>query len=281
MRTKLLFATITMLIASFGCFASSNINTRSTEESWTQEQNDEFYQTCNKKLDILYYTLNNIYETTLSYSKMPEYDAIMGDFDELLQITQLIHYNLDVLYSDGSFDYEPARDQMLYEITLIEVQIASLESELYEYIAAYNTTAKENLEAKLQELTDIYNKTREYIETECPDVADNYADDLESIYAKLQELSNSIESTNEFPDDTATNLEITAQDIEDLLETLKEEARIAQENATSSIIDIDCNAMSGTVQIFTLDGRPVAKPIKGQVNIFRFSNGTTLKAFVK
>lgn len=147
----------------------------------------------------------------------------------------------------------------------------------YDDKKATNEAAYERLNAQLSEVQDKLDAAEKKISEEYEVVADQFVAQIKSIQGNIDALAESVQAqyeAMELNDESTVDTKSIETAIEEMLEKA-EEAFIA-----SGIdgVTAGCNA---DVRIFTLSGTEVEAPVKGQVNIFRYSDGTVKKQYIK
>lgn len=147
----------------------------------------------------------------------------------------------------------------------------------YDDKKAANEAAYERLNAQLSEVQDKLDAAEKKISEEYEVVADQFVAQIKSIQGNIDALAESVQAqyeAMELNDESTVDTKSIETAIEEMLEKA-EEAFIA-----SGIdgVTAGCNA---DVRIFTLSGTEVEAPVKGQVNIFRYSDGTVKKQYIK
>lgn len=147
----------------------------------------------------------------------------------------------------------------------------------YDDKKAANEAAYERLNAQLSEVQDKLDAAEKKISEEYEVVAAQFASQIDSIQGNIDALSESVRAQYEAMElnDEST---VDTKSIETAIEEMLKEAEEAFIASGIDGVSADGNA---DVRIFTLSGTEVEAPVKGQVNIFRYSDGTVKKQYIK
>ena len=140
-----------------------------------------------------------------------------------------------------------------------------------------NETAYKRLTDEFAALQTRFDEVKKIIDTECNLVAAQFAG-IEAniqydINKKKDELKNMYENI-----ELDENSTLDLQTIKDAIEQLLVDAKAAQE--TAGIYSISALTRDG-VSVYTLEGNKVDTPVKGNVYIVRYADGTIKKVFVR
>ena len=181
-------------------------------------------------------------------------------------------------YEAGNLTVESTVDtESLSASVKAVVADAEAAQKAYDDKKATNEAAYERLNAQLSEVQDKLDAAEKKISEEYEVVADQFVAQIKSIQGNIDALAESVQAqyeAMELNDESTVDTKSIETAIEEMLEKA-EEAFIA-----SGIdgVTAGCNA---DVRIFTLSGTEVEAPVKGQVNIFRYSDGTVKKQYIK
>lgn len=147
----------------------------------------------------------------------------------------------------------------------------------YDDKKAANEAAYERLNAQLSEVQDKLDAAEKKISEEYEVVAAQFASQIDSIQGNIDALTESVRAQYEAMElnDEST---VDTKSIETAIEEMLKEAEEAFIASGIDGVSADGNA---DVRIFTLSGTEVEAPVKGQVNIFRYSDGTVKKQYIK
>ena len=140
-----------------------------------------------------------------------------------------------------------------------------------------NETAYKRLTDEIAAVQTRFDEVKKIIDTECNLVAAQFAG-IEAniqydINKKKDELKNMYENI-----ELDENSTLDLQTIKDAIEQLLVDAKAAQE--TAGIYSISALTRDG-VSVYTLEGNKVDTPVKGNVYIVRYADGTIKKVFVR
>lgn len=140
-----------------------------------------------------------------------------------------------------------------------------------------NETAYKRLTDEIAAIQTRFDEVKKIIDTECNLVAAQFAG-IEAniqydINKKKDELKNMYENI-----ELDENSTLDLQTIKDAIEQLLVDAKAAQE--TAGIYSISALTRDG-VSVYTLEGNKVDNPVKGNVYIVRYADGTIKKVFVR
>ena len=199
--------------------------------------------------------------------------------DIVAEDVENVQNEIDALKDEITLAYEQDRLSTKFwsDLALVKMHIEELLKKA-ENCNAENEMAYENLIAQLEEVKQVYDTTRETIETECPDVAANYVQPLEDILQQIEEWAHNLEDAYRSGQLLKGEGPESLQPIVDALNALLEEARNAQ--IAVGIHHITTDNASDT-DVFSTNGARYTAPRKGQVNIIRKPDGTVSKVFVK
>lgn len=199
--------------------------------------------------------------------------------DIVAEDVENVQHEIDALKDEITLAYEQDRLSTKFwsDLALVKMHIEELLKKA-ENCNAENNMAYENLIAQLEEVKQVYDTTRETIETECPDVAANYVQPLEDILQQIEEWAHNLEDAYRSGQLLKGEGPESLLPIVDALNALLEEARNAQ--IAVGIHHITTDNASDT-DVFSTNGARYTAPRKGQVNIIRKPDGTVSKVFVK
>ena len=140
-----------------------------------------------------------------------------------------------------------------------------------------NEAANKRLTDEIAAIQTRFDEVKKIIDTECNLVAAQFAG-IEAniqydINKKKDELKNMYENI-----ELDENSTLDLQTIKDAIEQLLVDAKAAQE--TAGIYSISALTRDG-VSVYTLEGNKVDTPVKGNVYIVRYADGTIKKVFVR
>lgn len=179
-------------------------------------------------------------------------------------------------------DYAGADESKGYETRGAEL-VDSIIANNFKYLE-YETDASRlnkavyaDLTKVLKALTSEYNSAKRKINSECPDVATDFADELSAIKACIDSIDAEVDSlyenvllTEEY---TIDSEKISAQ-----ISALVDEAIKAQADFEAAGIDgVADDADTGGCTYYSVSGKRLTAPIEGQISIVKYSNGKVKK----
>ena len=168
------------------------------------------------------------------------------------------------------------------ETMIAEAKAAQEAFDAEEAKKAANEEAYARLSAEIALVQKALNEANDTISEKCPDVASDFTNKIDSIQAVITELNDSIETAYEAVELNEES-EIDTESIVAAIEALIAEAKEAQKEyeISSGIFGIEMSGDNKIVGIYTISGTKVHTPTKGQINIFKFADGSVKKCFVK
>ena len=183
----------------------------------------------------------------------------------------------------GLYDEVKLTAESQIDATAIE---AGIEKVLADAAAALATeeAKKANEEAYIRLTADIaavqakLDAAKTTIETDYADVAEQFTADIAALQEDIDSISNEVKGLYDEVKLTAES-QIDATAIEAGIEKVLADAKKAHEG--SSIAGVKGPEGAELLGIYTVSGKRVAAPLKGQVNIFKYSDGTVKKFYMK
>lgn len=168
------------------------------------------------------------------------------------------------------------------ETMIAEAKAAQEAFDADEAKKAANEEAYTRLSAEIAKAQKALDEANDTIAEKCPDVASDFTNKIDSIQAIITELNDSIETAYEAVELNEES-EIDTESILAGIEALIAEAKEAQKEyeISSGIFGIEMSGDNKIVGIYTISGTKVHTPTKGQINIFKFADGSVKKCFVK
>ena len=242
-------------------------------EQTQKADNEAAYSRLNNQLDLVQVELNSAKKSV--QRNYPDVAAKFEDKFAQLQ-TQLdeLKQQLDASYREGILNAESTIDtSVLSETISTLLDEAASEQKQYEKKVLDNETGYQNLMKQLEKLQNVLDEAIETINTECPDVAENYK-------SYQQQLQESIDMTRQQIEELYDAMQLDAESvletadfeaaIKNMVDHAKKETGIDEVLTDSDQIDV----------VYTLQGKRVSAPVKGW-NIVKMKNGTTRKVYVK
>ena len=179
-------------------------------------------------------------------------------------------------YEATELTAESAIDGAAIEAAISEmVEAAVAAQEAYEA----NEEAYARLSEDIAELQAKLDAAEEQIAEECPDVADRFTETLEALQADIDSISEEVEAQYEAIELTAESA-IDGTEIEAAIEKAIEDAIEAQKEF-SGIDSVLMDVENGKAKIYSISGQLLDAPVKGQVNIFKYTDGRVVKFYMK
>ena len=183
----------------------------------------------------------------------------------------------------GLYDEVKLTAESQIDATAIE---AGIEKVLADAAAALATeeAKKANEEAYTRLTADIaavqakLDAAKTTIETDYAEVAEQFMADIAALQEDVDSISNEVKGLYDEVKLTAES-QIDATAIEAGIEKVLADAKKAHEG--SSIAGVKGPEGAELLGIYTVSGKRVAAPLKGQVNIFKYSDGTVKKFYMK
>ena len=183
----------------------------------------------------------------------------------------------------GLYDEVKLTAESQIDTTAIE---AGIEKVLADAAAALATeeAKKANEEAYTRLTADIaavqakLDVAKTTIETDYAEVAEQFTADIAALQEDIDSISNEVKGLYDEVKLTAES-QIDATAIETGIEKVLADAKKAHEG--SSIAGVKGPEGAELLGIYTVSGKRVAAPLKGQVNIFKYSDGTVKKFYMK
>ena len=183
----------------------------------------------------------------------------------------------------GLYDEVKLTAESQIDATAIE---AGIEKVLADAAAALATeeAKKANEEAYTRLTADIaavqakLDVAKTTIETDYAEVAEQFTADIAALQEDIDSISNEVKGLYDEVKLTAES-QIDATAIETGIEKVLADAKKAHEG--SSIAGVKGPEGAELLGIYTVSGKRVAAPLKGQVNIFKYSDGTVKKFYMK
>lgn len=142
-----------------------------------------------------------------------------------------------------------------------------------------NETANTRLGAAIADVQAKLNAAKTTIVTDCPAVVNHYVPVISDIIQEHINLkTDSVKAKYDAVELTAeSTVDLTS--IETAIAQMVTDAKAEQKSVSTGIYGII--STDANVQIFSISGERLTAPVKGAINIIKFSNGQTKKIFVK
>ena len=171
-------------------------------------------------------------------------------------------------------------DEVLAPVVEIDTAIV----DMVEMVLDYQQKVTANEEAYTRLTADIaavqakLDAAKTTIETDYAEVAEQFTADIAALQEDIDSISNEVKDLYDEVKLTAES-QIDATAIEAGIEKVLADAKKAQEG--SSIAGVKGPEGAELLGIYTVSGKRVAAPLKGQVNIFKYSDGAVKKFYMK
>ena len=171
-------------------------------------------------------------------------------------------------------------DEVLAPVVEIDTAIV----DMVEMVLDYQQKVTANEEAYTRLTADIaavqakLDAAKTTIETDYAEVAEQFTADIAALQEDIDSISNEVKDLYDEVKRTAES-QIDATAIEAGIEKVLADAKKAHEG--SSIAGVKGPEGAELLGIYTVSGKRVAAPLKGQVNIFKYSDGTVKKFYMK
>lgn len=171
-------------------------------------------------------------------------------------------------------------DEVLAPVVEIDTAIV----DMVEMVLDYQQKVTANEEAYTRLTADIaavqakLDAAKTTIETDYAEVAEQFTADIAALQEDIDSISNEVKDLYDEEKLTAES-QIDATAIEAGIEKVLADAKKAHEG--SSIAGVKGPEGAELLGIYTVSGKRVAAPLKGQVNIFKYSDGTVKKFYMK
>ncbi len=142
-----------------------------------------------------------------------------------------------------------------------------------------NEAANTKLTAAIAAVQAKLNAAKTTIVTDCPAVVNHYVPVISDIIQEHINLkTDSVKAKYDAVELTAeSTVDLTS--IETAIAQMVTDAKAEQKSVSTGIYGII--STDANVQIFSISGERLTAPVKGAINIIKFSNGQTKKIFVK
>ena len=171
-------------------------------------------------------------------------------------------------------------DEVLAPVVEIDTAIV----DMVEMVLDYQQKVTANEEAYTRLTADIaavqakLDAAKTTIETDYAEVAEQFTADIAALQEDIDSISNEVKGLYDEVKLTAES-QIDATAIETGIEKVLADAKKAHEG--SNIAGVKGPEGAELLGIYTVSGKRVAAPLKGQVNIFKYSDGTVKKFYMK
>lgn len=211
-------------------------------------------------------------------------EMFKSEADSIQEVITEIKEKVDSTYAVVGLNEESEVDSasVLASITTMIAEAKDAQ-EAFDAKKTANEEAYARLSAEITKVQKALDEANDTIKEKCPDVASDFTNKIDSIQAIITDLKDSIDTAYEAIELNEES-EIDTESILAGIEVLIAEAKEAQKEFEIS------SGISGTemskdenkiVGIYTISGTKVHTPTKGQINIFKFADGSVKKYLVK
>ena len=171
-------------------------------------------------------------------------------------------------------------DEVLAPVVEIDTAIVDMVEMVLDYQqkVTANEEAYTRLPADIAAVQAKLDAAKTTIETDYAEVAEQFTADIAALQEDIDSISNEVKDLYDEVKLTAES-QIDATAIEAGIEKVLADAKKAHEG--SSIAGVKGPEGAELLGIYTVSGKRVAAPLKGQVNIFKYSDGTVKKFYMK
>ncbi len=171
-------------------------------------------------------------------------------------------------------------DEVLAPVVEIDTAIVDMVEMLLDYQqkVTANEEAYTRLTADIAAVQAKLDAAKTTIETDYAEVAEQFTADIAALQEDIDSISNEVKDLYDEVKLTAES-QIDATAIEAGIEKVLADAKKAHEG--SSIAGVKGPEGAELLGIYTVSGKRVAAPLKGQVNIFKYSDGAVKKFYMK
>jgi len=168
-------------------------------------------------------------------------------------------------------------DEVLAPVVEIDTAIVDMVEDYQQKVTA-NEEAYTRLTADIAAVQAKLDAAKTTIETDYAEVAEQFTADIAALQEDIDSISNEVKDLYDEVKLTAES-QIDATAIEAGIEKVLADAKKAHEG--SSIAGVKGPEGAELLGIYTVSGKRVATPLKGQVNIFKYSDGAVKKFYMK
>lgn len=163
-----------------------------------------------------------------------------------------------------------------------DAKSAQAEYEANEAKVAANEEAYARLRSEIAGLRTSLSAATDTIAEKCPDVSARFTVSLYSIQQRIDAVADSVDIEYAAVRLTSESV-IGSESIQAAIDELVRQAKKAQEefDITNGVSGVDADAGRVEFKVYNLGGTELPAPKKGAVNVFRYSDGTVKKVYVR
>jgi hypothetical protein len=206
------------------------------------------------------------------------YEDYVDDLKDIQDRIDALTDDLDTKYGEGALTEESNYDEeiasILDDLKALQDAADKAENEYLDKKAA-NQRGYDRLNGEIDEVQKVYDEVKDYLDEE--QIWDEYFSEMKDIQNSIDDLSDEVKNrydNMELTDDSRIDSE--KQQILDRLNELKKKAE-----ETVGIVVVRAGKPAADVTYFDMNGKRIEMPLKGQMIIVKYADGTTKKALVK
>ena len=217
-------------------------------------------------------------KTTIETDYAEVAEQFTADIAALQEDIDSISNEVKGLYDEVKLTAESQIDATAIEAEIEKVLADAAAALATEEAKKANEEAYTRLTADIAAVQAKLDAAKTTIETDYADVAEQFTADIAALQEDIDSISNEVKGLYDEVKLTAES-QIDATAIEAGIEKVLADAKKAHEG--SSIAGVKGPEGAELLGIYTVSGKRVAAPLKGQVNIFKYSDGTVKKFYMK
>ena len=217
-------------------------------------------------------------KTTIETDYAEVAEQFMADIVALQEDVDSISNEVKGLYDEVKLTAESQIDATAIEAGIEKVLADAAAALATEEAKKANEEAYTRLTADIAAVQAKLDAAKTTIETDYAEVAEQFMADIVALQEDVDSISNEVKGLYDEVKLTAES-QIDATAIEAGIEKVLADAKKAHEG--SSIAGVKGPEGAELLGIYTVSGKRVAAPLKGQVNIFKYSDGTVKKFYMK
>ena len=217
-------------------------------------------------------------KTTIETDYAEVAEQFTADIAALQEDVDSISNGVKGLYDEVKLTVESQIDATAIEAGIEKVLADAAAALATEEAKKANEEAYTRLTADITAVQAKLDAAKTTIETDYAEVAEQFTADIAALQEDIDSISNEVKGLYDEVKLTAES-QIDATAIEAGIEKVLADAKKAHEG--SSIAGVKGPEGAELLGIYTVSGKRVAAPLKGQVNIFKYSDGAVKKFYMK
>ena len=217
-------------------------------------------------------------KTTIETDYAEVAEQFTADIAALQEDIDSISNEVQGLYDEVKLTAESQIDATAIEAGIEKVLADAAAALATEEAKKANEEAYTRLTADIAAVQAKLDAAKTTIETDYAEVAEQFTADIAALQEDIDSISNEVKGLYDEVKLTAES-QIDATAIEAGIEKVLADAKKAHEG--SNIAGVKGPEGAELLGIYTVSGKRVAAPLKGQVNIFKYSDGTVKKFYMK